>query len=269
MIEWTRQKALEILRLPDDATELLIKKTYKKLFKIYHTDKCMQTDNYKNFMPEFGSPKTQEECTKIFIEIKNAYKFLTKNNKKKYEIEIPKDYFKCMIVDQPVEYCFFYYDKYDEKFSYRIPRTLLMKNNNLVVNNVNAISGENNCDNIWDALKWFLPQRNALQLYLLHDTTIWYQEKNTNKYFIFIKLKLTGQNQEEGLSFSADITEGNITDENNTCVPFANFIIKQKLSTGQKASIAALFATIAAVPVAAIGIAAYKNQQSKRLKVHE
>ena len=220
----TKKLALERLRLPDNATLDLIKKTYRKLSLIYHSDQCM--NQTEKFMPEFGRPTTTEQCDNIFKEINNAYEFLTKTNIKKYEIEIPNDNFKCMKVDQPVEYCFFFYDKYDGEFSYRIPRTLLTMNNYLIVNHVDAIVGENNCDTIWDALKSFFPEPNLLEQKLQHYTTIWYQEKNKNKYFIFLKLIAVPS----GYSFSADPTPT----EGDDTYHFANLIIKQKLSTGQK-----------------------------------
>ena len=250
----TKKLALERLRLPDNATLDLIKKTYRKLSLIYHSDQCM--NQTEKFMPEFGRPTTTEQCDNIFKEINNAYEFLTKTNIKKYEIEIPNDNFKCMKVDQPVDYCFFFYDKYDGAYSYRIPRTLLTMNNYLIVNHVDAIVGENNCEKIWDTLKWCIPQLDSLQLVLQQYTTIWYQEKNTNKYFIFIPLRLGAGAKANGYSFSADLTEGN-----NTCDHFANLIIKQKLSTGQKASI---------VGYGALGMASYKYaKHRKNLKVHK
>jgi hypothetical protein len=184
--------------------------------------------------------------------------------------------FECNIVENPVEYCIFLYNEYLQKGDYKIPIKLMMLGNNLYFKHVTIGSGQNVCVKIIEELtrndgsssedpfKHFgAPQK------LTDGSTILYEEKDTNKYFMFLKI----DSVTESYSWSEDLSTLELTNENKTCVSFAKWINnkknEKKVSTGQKASIVALLASIAAA-AGSVAMARYKSsKERKRHRVHK
>ena len=184
----------------------------------------------------------------------------------KVEEKNVKSSFKCHQTEEnQVEYCIFFYDKYVGAFSYRIPRTLLMYENKLEIAQVTTKKDDDTCEAIRTAMSKILPLDKELFINIFLDSsTLLYQEKNANKYFMFFHTNVDLKTHYK-YSWSEDLSS--IDDANNHCAFFAKWITKKKLSTGQKASIVALLAKIAAAPISiGVGVASYKYAKNRQHK---
>ena len=187
-------------------------------------------------------------------------------------------------------YCIFLYRDSIQKDHYNIPLKLLMKGDNLHFKSLTITDQKNVCNeiisvctdtdeevraptyekNIWSEDPFFIFKSPEL---LTDEKTIFYQEKGTNKYFLFLELKpSTWDTSGTSYTWSEDLSKLKITNYNNSCYSFAKWINdkknEKKVSTGQKASIVALLATIAAA--GSVAMARYKSsKQRKHHRVHK